>query len=131
MVNKIKLLWFAVIRKAFDPSTTTGESEWISKAVLLTNLGIGLIGSGVVMKLGLRIFGLNNVWFLLSVALVCIPLYYLLAKSTIGFNINSINRSALLQKTKNMKLGKTPAIIITLLYLPICFYLMIIMMIIF
>ena len=83
------------------------------------------------MKLGVRIFGLNNVWFLFYVALVCIPLYYFLAKCIIGFKINSVNRSALLQKTKNMRLGKIPAIIITLLYFPICFYLMIIMMIIF
>lgn len=128
MIHKLFDWWLRTMHTSLTNSKNSAPPDWTVRAASYTNLGLSLILSGIVMKIGLRIFGLGNPWFLVYVALTCLPLVYMMIENKIGLSPKRILRSHQPFYGKFSSAKRNLSMFIVLLYAPICFLIMIVLM---
>ncbi len=129
-MNRMLKWWVELAYAGLMASYKKPPSNWADRIATLTNLGLGLIVCGVIMKLLLRITGLGSNIYLPLVGLVCLPIMYFFIQNNLGVSVKKVSSyrcDASLDRDGN-SLRTIGAAIITLLYPAICLILMIAVM---
>lgn len=130
MMKRLLKYWVNVAFLGIQATNKKVPEDWAVKIASLTNIGLALILCGALMKIILRVTGLNSEYYMPIVAIICLPALYLFVENRIGVHPTTVMKYKSIKKGE-IKFHKSKLVfagLATVFYPILCFALMIVML---